>query len=102
MFTSVQKDNLILQKGRGFNKGGIHETKTPTLTSNSWEQNNYIQQNYKLRRLTPRECGKLQTFTDAELDVLLNAGISDTQLYKMFGNGWTIDVIAHMLSFLKR
>jgi len=58
-------------------------------------------QNFKLRRLTPYECGKLQTFTDSELKVLLNSGISDTQLYKMLGNGWTVDVIAHILSFLK-
>ncbi len=99
--TSVSKDKLILQKGRGFNKGGIHYDKAPTLTSNSWEHNNILQQNYKLRRLTPRECGRLQTFTEEELDVLLSSGISDTQLYKMFGNGWTVDVIAHILQFYK-
>jgi hypothetical protein len=57
--------------GRKINKEGVHEQKSPTLTINSWEQNNILQQNYKLRRLTPRECGRLQTFTDKELDVLL-------------------------------
>lgn len=71
--------------------------KTNCLTSVA--KDNLLTDGYKLRRLTPRECGKLQTFIDSELDVLLNAGISDTQLYKMFGNGWTVDVIAWILLF---
>jgi len=73
--------------------------KTNCLTSVS--KDNLLTDGYKLRRLTPRECGRLQTFTDKDLDLLLNAGISDTQLYKQFGNGWTVDVIAHILSFMK-
>jgi len=57
--------------------------------------------NKTIRRLTPRECGRLQTVPEDILDIMLNCGISDTQLYKMFGNGWTIDVIAYMLSYYK-
>tara|TARA_R110002110_G_scaffold290917_1_gene504961 strand:- start:78 stop:911 length:834 start_codon:yes stop_codon:yes gene_type:complete len=45
-----------------------------------------------LRRLTPRECEILQT---VPLDYTV--GVSDTQRYKMLGNGWTVDVIAHIL-----
>lgn len=40
--TSVQKDNLILQRPRGGNKGGEFSGKAPTLTSNHWEQNNLL------------------------------------------------------------
>lgn len=40
--TSVQKDNLILQRPRGNNKGGGFSEKAPTLTSNHWEQNNLL------------------------------------------------------------
>jgi len=54
-----------------------------------------------IRRLTPRETGRLQTVPEDILDIMLNCGISDTQLYKMFGNGWTIDVIAYVLSYYK-
>jgi len=57
--------------------------------------------NKTIRRLTPRECGRLQTVPEDILDIMLNCGISDTQLYKMFGNGWTIDVIVYMLSYYK-
>ena len=54
--------------------------------------------NIHYRKLTPRECGRLQTIPEDILDTLLSAGISNSQLYKMFGNGWTIDVIAHIFS----
>ncbi len=45
-----------------------------------------------LRRLTPRECEILQT-----VPIGYTEGVSDTQRYKMLGNGWTVDVIAHIL-----
>lgn len=40
----------------------------------------------RLRKLTPRECGRLMNVDEDKLDLLLNSGISDSQLYKMFGN----------------
>ena len=52
--------------------------------------------NCHYRKLTPRECGRLQTIPEDILDTLLKAGISNSQLYKMFGNGWTVDVISHI------
>jgi len=94
----------IQQTPRGFNKGGEKALggKTPTLSANSWEHNNKLSiksqclKNIHYRKLTPRECGRLQTIPEDILDTLLSAGISNSQLYKMFGNGWTIDVIAHI------
>lgn len=50
-------------------------------------------ENRKLyRKLTPLECERLQTLPDNWTDC-----ISNTQRYKSIGNGWTIDVIAHIL-----
>lgn len=43
------------------------------------------------RRLAPIECERLQTVPDD-----YTKGVSDTQRYKMLGNGWTVDVIAHI------
>ena len=54
------------------------------------------------RKLTPRECFRLQTVPEHHIDTLLNAGISNTQLYKMCGNGWTHDVIVHIFKDLTR
>jgi site-specific DNA-cytosine methylase len=49
----------------------------------------------RLRRLTPIECERLQTIPDNYTN-----HVSDSQRYKMLGNGWTIDVIAHIFSYL--
>ena len=50
----------------------------------------------RIRRLTPTECARLQTIPD-----WYKWECSDTQQYRMLGNGWTVDVIAHILSFMK-
>lgn len=49
----------------------------------------------KIRRLTPTECERLQTVPDG-----YTSCVSDTQRYRMLGNGWTVDVIAFILSFI--
>lgn len=48
---------------------------------------------YYVRKFTPLECERLQTVPEGYTE-----GVSNTQRYKMLGNGWTIDVIAHILS----
>lgn len=48
-----------------------------------------------LRRLTPTECSRLQTIPD-----WYKWGCSDTQAYKMLGNGWTVEVVKHILSHI--
>jgi DNA (cytosine-5)-methyltransferase 3A len=48
------------------------------------------------RRLTPLECERLQTVPDNYTE-----SASRTQRYKMIGNGWTVDVIAHIFSYMK-
>lgn len=52
------------------------------------------------RYITPRECFRLQTVPEHHIDTLLSAGISNSQLYKMAGNGWTHDVITHIFKGL--
>lgn len=48
---------------------------------------------YIIRKLTVTECKRLQTVPD-----IYTFPVSDTQAYKMLGNGWTVDVIAHIMS----
>ena len=98
--TTVQKDNLvIMQKSRGKNAAGVKALngKTPTLSSSSWENNNHLTNGVSYRKLTPRECFRLQTVPEHLIDKILNCGVSNTQLYKIAGNGWTDEVIAHNL-----
>ena len=119
--------NSIYQLPRGKNPGGVKEGKSPTLSSNSWQYNNFLignQYNQRIftdkswylwtgmgrtnkqgmwvyndsitpanfiRKLTPIECERLQTLPDN-----YTAGVSNSQRYKMLGNGCTVDVIAHI------
>lgn len=50
-----------------------------------------IENTSRIRRLTPLECERLQTVADG-----YTVHVSDSQRYKMLGNGWTVDVIAHI------
>lgn len=47
----------------------------------------------RIRRLTPRECWRLQAFDDFLFDRARAAGISDAQLYKQAGNAVTVNVV---------
>lgn len=88
----------ILQWPRGYNKGGIRgvDGKVPSLTTSSWPNNNLLLNAGAVRKLTPVECERLQTLPDN-----YTSGVSDTQRYKALGNGWTVDVISHIFSYLK-
>ena len=90
---------VMLQKPRGNNKGSIKEReKSPCLSSSSWEQNNFVEDGpSKWRKLTPKECERLQTVPED-----YTSSVSNTQRYKMLGNGWTVDVIVHLLKNLTK
>ncbi len=131
----------IIHRGHGYNKGGEHDT-APTLTSNSWQENNVLKireavcsgyveatvgdsvnlafpnsttsrgrvgkgmantvltggsqgvvtPNFRIRKLTPRECWRLQGFPDWAFDKA-QAVNSNSQLYKQAGNSVTVNVI---------
>ena len=114
----------IIQKARGFNKGAQHSI-APTLSSNSWQENNLVKvvdfynkitkdevgtltssgggstvragsfgitDGYRIRKLTPRECWRLQGFPDWAFDKAQEVN-SNSQLYKQAGNSVTVNVI---------
>ena len=57
---------------------------------------NVVESEGVYRRLSPIEVERLQTVPDNYTE-----GVSDTQRYNMIGNGWTVDVIAHIFKNLK-
>lgn len=72
---------------------------TNTLTSVS--KDNYVmQRNFRIRRLTCRECFRLMGLKDYQIDLIQNAKISDTQQYKMAGNSIVVDVLEYIFSNL--
>lgn len=76
-----------------YNKKVKLDRKCPTLTL---PHHNSIRllQNGKIRKLTPNECEKLQ---NVPLNYT-NCDLSDIHRYSMLGNGWTVDVIAHIFN----
>lgn len=70
------------------------EGKSPTLNSMGGgnREPKVAQEDLTWRKLTPLECERLQTVPDNYTD-----GVSNTQRYKMLGNGWTVEVIKHIL-----
>ena len=93
--TSVQKDNLVaimLGRSKGWGNPEKEDGKAYTLCK---EQSHGISPDSMIRRLTPTECERLQTVDDGYTE-----GVSDTQRYRMLGNGWTVEVIKHIFSYL--
>jgi site-specific DNA-cytosine methylase len=60
-----------------------------------------IAENYRIRRLTPIECCRLQTVADDYFyDENGQPIVSETQMYKMLGNGWTVEMIVHFFKHI--
>lgn len=90
LFGVITPDRLEKrQNGQRFNDG----KKFYTLTTQ--DRHGVMIDGY-IRKLTPTECERLQTVEEGYTE-----GVSDAQRYRMLGNGWTVDVIAHILSFAK-
>lgn len=103
--TSVQKDTLVLQINASKECAGtqpsiqnrIYHTdfKSPSLLAQMSGSVYKISDSFFVRKLTPVECERLQTVPDNYTN-----HVSSTQRYKMLGNGWTVDVIAHILKHI--
>ena len=90
----------IIQKPHGFNKGGVHNI-APTLTKSSYQENNFLKtEGVSIRKLTPRECWRLQGFPDWAFDKAQKVN-SNSQLYKQAGNSVTVNVIEEIAKRLK-
>lgn len=128
-----QQEPKIIQRPRGYNKGNTHEI-APTLSSNSWQENNLLKvggiytndsdshhrglldglsrtlkaqkqdagvfDGVRIRKLTPKECWRLQGFPDWAFEKA-RAVNSDSQLYKQAGNSVTVPVIVEIAKRLK-
>ena len=99
--TTVQKDNLVMQLNQR-QKTNLKDGngKSDAFLSTSWKGSQangmtLVNKDYRIRRLTPTECARLQTVPD-----WYNWIVSETQQYRMLGNGWTVEVIMHILKHL--
>lgn len=99
--TTVQKDNVIAVSYNRNDKVRHEVDKAYSLNASDFRGLNRNQNqtaiidNGGIRKLTPVECERLQTVPDNYTN-----HVSNTQRYKMLGNGWTVDVIAHIFKGL--
>lgn len=89
-----QETPKVIQRSRGLNKGAEFEP-CPTISSNSFEQNNLLKSE-RIRKLTPRECLRLQGFPESFKIV-----VSDTQAYKQAGNAMSVNVVKMIFEQIK-
>jgi DNA (cytosine-5)-methyltransferase 1 len=59
-----------------------------------------IKTEFKVRKLTPLECFRLQDFPDSHVVNCINSNISDSQLYKQAGNSITVGVLEKIIEKL--
>ena len=86
--TSVSKDSVVVSKIREKSKT-VRSGGRASYDRHEWDSVDELH----WRKLTPLECERLQTVPDN-----YTASVSNTQRYKMLGNGWTVNVIAHILT----
>ena len=123
--TSVQKDNLVMESKvltpkrteygkqirKAYESGQIQESRhnmteleprhdgvSNTLTTVQ-KDNLVIEPQYRIRKLTPRECGRLMGVSDEDISKMAEVN-SNTQLYKQFGNSIVVDVMCAMFKNL--
>lgn len=111
--TSVQTDSMVLEPVRIGHIGNSTcqsnrvysvENKSITLNANGGGGGaktglykiDLPDGEFLIRKLTPLECERLQTLPDNYTE-----GVSNSQRYKCIGNGWTVDVIAHIFENIK-
>lgn len=82
------------QMNRVYDVSGV--SPTITVVSGGGREQKIAEPNevhYRIRKLTPLECWRLQGFTDAQHQTVVDAGLSDSQRYKQAGNAVTVNVI---------
>lgn len=82
--SSSQPNRVYSDRGKSPNIGSAHFSNTINVANG-----------YRIRRITPTECARLQTIPE-----WYKWKCSETQQYRMLGNGWTVEVIKHIFSFM--
>ena len=99
--TTVQSDNLILSNNHLQKNltdvNGKANAFLATSHKGAWANGmTLVEKGYRIRRITPTEAARLQTVPE-----YYHWTCSETQQYRLLGNGWTVDVIKHIFSFIK-
>ncbi len=115
----MKQNILMLHYPHGWNKGGVMETDVcPSITISAFENNHFLIINdnkmevkkkkklklppelegkkFRIRKLTPRECFRLQDVDDEDIDKIQASGLSNSSQYRLAGNAITISPLYHI------
>lgn len=88
----------IIQRGHGYIPTGCFQI-SPTITGQTWCHNNILKQAFRIRKLTERECFRLQGVEDKYSDQIRQV-VSKSQCYKLAGNSIVVDVLVKIFGNL--
>ena len=117
--STVQKDNYLIEPkihklcnlragasgmkdpsvGRVYGTDGI----APSILSRDYKDPKLIAEDgteYRIRKLTPKECFRLMGVSDTDIEKICESGVSKTQQYKLAGNSIVVDVMAYIFANL--
>ncbi|MBQ3194996.1 MAG: DNA cytosine methyltransferase [Clostridia bacterium] len=93
---------LTPEKNEARQNGRRYKTPNEPMFTLTAQDRHGIICGHRIRKLTPRECWRLQGFKDEQFNRALETGLSDSRLYKMAGNAVTVNVISYLGEFIKK
>ena len=85
---------ILLDDTQGFDDTRVYKDYSPTLRAA--RSGLKVATDFRIRKLTPKECWRLMGFDDSDFDKAKAAGISNSQLYKQAGNSIVVNVLQYI------
>ena len=85
---------ILLDDTQGFDGTRAYKDYSPTLRAA--RSGLKVASDFRIRKLTPKECWRLMGFDDSDFEKAKSAGISNTQLYKQAGNSIVVNVLQYI------
>ena len=93
-------DGIDISSRMEYHRGTVQKQSIQTITTSGGNDRGVIESNFRIRKLTPKECWRLMGFDDEDIDKCIEIGISNTQLYKQAGNSICVNVLEKILENL--
>ena len=82
-----------------YQRGNVQKQSCQTITTSGGNDRGVVTTDYRIRKLTPRECFRLMGFDDSDFDKA-EGNLSNTQLYKQAGNSIVVNVLEEIYKHL--
>jgi DNA (cytosine-5)-methyltransferase 1 len=97
--SSSQNSRVIDPEGISYAVTNGETDVSPALRATDYKAPHCVWENsanYRIRKLTPKECFRLMGVSETDIEKIQNCGVSQSQQYKMAGNSIVVDVLEHI------